>query len=374
MHQLQNKLWTLKVRVLFCIDSSLITGKYRPLPLPMKLSFSSYFPLVMPTVHKYLQQFVPDADIKSVWLSYNGKPLEWRHPIGVLYDVHVSSSQNKKDFKEGSPPLWHVTVHCGSFPHDDVMSLFDKQTMMFWYRSSCKEALHLRYRVTDDVNMAKDSDLNEMFEAATSASLTNFRRYFSKSFLSRASKISPAFLHKKASPAIRIFVMTNSSSHSNEANLSENASEKADETSNERKMDGKYYQFAIDREKFDWMGAKEEEKEEEKTESSEEEEEGEEEDEEEEEREGNIVGKKANYEVIYDGGINSIRDDKYEGRENTKGRERERERGRERGREEGEKGGEGEKEEEEEEEGEEKEKEKEKKEKKKKKKKIITNM
>ncbi|CAD6888217.1 unnamed protein product [Tilletia controversa] len=57
----------------------------------------AYLPLLLPTLRKYfLESLLDEATLLSLkddqfWFEYNGQPLRWHWPIGLLFDTHTSN-------------------------------------------------------------------------------------------------------------------------------------------------------------------------------------------------------------------------------------------------------------------------------------------
>ncbi len=73
------------------------------------ISRQTYFPLVMDKVQRHFSEFV-STSIKNneIWLDYNGTPLKWHYPVGLLFDLYANEGG------ESSANLpWNINVHFG---------------------------------------------------------------------------------------------------------------------------------------------------------------------------------------------------------------------------------------------------------------------
>ncbi|XP_063709568.1 autophagy protein 5 [Culicoides brevitarsis] len=108
----------------------------------------SYFPIVTEKVKKHFLRFVPNEyQDNEMWLSYNGTPLKWHYPIGVLFDLF--------NVGEDSTLPWALTVHFTKFPDDVIFRCPNRETVEAHFMASLKEADVLKHRGTVMQNMQK---------------------------------------------------------------------------------------------------------------------------------------------------------------------------------------------------------------------------
>lgn len=62
---------------------------------------------------KHIQQ---DNHDNEMWLEYNGIPLKWHFPIGVLLDIYGEDVQLP----------WNIVVHFDKFPENEIMHCTNK--------------------------------------------------------------------------------------------------------------------------------------------------------------------------------------------------------------------------------------------------------
>jgi len=56
-----------------------------------------------------------------MWLEFNGIPLRWHYPIGVLLDIYFNDIQLP----------WNIVVHFDKFPENVLMHCHNKYVVNF---------------------------------------------------------------------------------------------------------------------------------------------------------------------------------------------------------------------------------------------------
>ncbi|NXW40864.1 ATG5 protein, partial [Nyctiprogne leucopyga] len=70
-------------------------------PYYLLLPRISYLTLVTDKVKKHFQKVMRQEEVSEIWFEYEGTPLKWHYPIGVLFDLHASNTALP----------WSITVH-----------------------------------------------------------------------------------------------------------------------------------------------------------------------------------------------------------------------------------------------------------------------
>ncbi|MBN3319326.1 ATG5 protein, partial [Atractosteus spatula] len=79
--------------------------------LQLLLPRVSYITLVTDKVKKHFQKVMKQEDMEEMWFEYEGTPLKWHYPIGLLFDLHASNVALP----------WSITVHFKNFPERDLL-------------------------------------------------------------------------------------------------------------------------------------------------------------------------------------------------------------------------------------------------------------
>lgn len=105
-------------------------------PYYLLLPRVSYLTLVTDKVKKHFQKVMRQEDVSEIWFEYEGTPLKWHYPIGLLFDLLASSSALP----------WNITVHFKSFPEKDLLHCPSKDAVEAHFMSCVKEADALKHK------------------------------------------------------------------------------------------------------------------------------------------------------------------------------------------------------------------------------------
>ncbi|KAF8470885.1 autophagy protein Apg5-domain-containing protein [Kalaharituber pfeilii] len=120
-------------------------------PFYIQLPRVSYLPLFYPQLYTFFESFLIDKDTckpSEAWLEFEGVPLKWHWPIGLLYDLltgrdptYGTTNLNTED--EHRLP-WTLTLHYNDYPHEHLMRLDNPSALQDAFINSTKEADYLR--------------------------------------------------------------------------------------------------------------------------------------------------------------------------------------------------------------------------------------
>ncbi|XP_065670365.1 autophagy protein 5 [Hydra vulgaris] len=145
------EIWEGRLPICFNISPDEITTVDQPEPCYLLVPRMSYFPLVTDKVFRHFQKASNQDDIDKMWLEYNGQPLKWHYPIGVLYDLHG----------ENVLP-WPVTLHFKKFPETEIMKCHGRDAVEAHFMSAVKEADSLKHRSVV-INAMKRNDHKQLW-------------------------------------------------------------------------------------------------------------------------------------------------------------------------------------------------------------------
>lgn len=116
--EILREIWEGKLPVCFRLNREELADFREPDPFYLMVPRLSYFPLTTDKVRKHFLKYVSaeKAD-QEMWLEYNGQPLKWQYPIGVLFDL---------SFGNGDTLPWNLTVHFDKFPEQEIYRFSNK--------------------------------------------------------------------------------------------------------------------------------------------------------------------------------------------------------------------------------------------------------
>lgn len=129
------KVWYGRIPTCFTLYLDELTEREAE-PYYLLLPRVSYLTLVTDKVKKHFQKVMRTEDISEIWFEYEGIPLKWHYPIGLLFDLHASNT----------PLPWSITVHFKSFPSKDILRCQSKDVIEAHFMSSVKEADALKHK------------------------------------------------------------------------------------------------------------------------------------------------------------------------------------------------------------------------------------
>ena len=142
-------------------------------------------PFILPQLHEFFAPSLinPDAPAHQGWFSFEGVPLKWHFPVGLLYDLFsgaepagqgVTSPQKRaNEYSKGILP-WKLTAHFTEWPSDQLIPLDPAwKSTNDAYMNSVKEADCLRNGATVIKALSKE-DSGTLWESLKDHDLTKF--------------------------------------------------------------------------------------------------------------------------------------------------------------------------------------------------------
>ncbi|MCJ1366502.1 autophagy protein 5 [Acarospora aff. strigata] len=148
----------------------------------------SYLPLILPRLHAFFKPDLINPDVlpHEGWFSFEGVPLKWHYPVGLLYDLFsgatpTSSRQEKSDkvnddidVGENRAP-WRLKLHFTEWPDEQLVRL-DKEGKFLHdaFINSVKEADFVRNGTAKGIMSLSKDDSTQLWKAVEDHKLPAF--------------------------------------------------------------------------------------------------------------------------------------------------------------------------------------------------------
>ncbi|KAK3751566.1 hypothetical protein QZH41_017776, partial [Actinostola sp. cb2023] len=150
------EIWDGRIPVCFNLSSEEIVTVEQPEPYYVSVLLLvprlSYLMLVTDKIQRHFQRAVNQDSVEEMWFEYDGQPLKWHYPIGVLFDLYGSSA---------SLP-WNLTVHFQKFPKDELIRCSGKEAVESHFMSAVKEADSLKHK-SQVINSMQKKDHKQLW-------------------------------------------------------------------------------------------------------------------------------------------------------------------------------------------------------------------
>lgn len=160
--EILREMWEGRLPVSFTLASDEVENE-RPDSVYLMVFRQTYFPLVTDKVSRFLSQYVDKETQGEMWLEFEGQPLKWHYPVGVLFDLLGNT--------ESLP--WNLIVHFQNFPEDEVMHCPSKDAVESHFMSVVKEADALKHR-SHFINNMQKKDHKQMWSGVTNEKFDQF--------------------------------------------------------------------------------------------------------------------------------------------------------------------------------------------------------
>ncbi|KAJ5225537.1 Autophagy protein, partial [Penicillium chermesinum] len=146
----------------------------------------SYLPTLLPKLRAFYAPYLiePSSQHSDGWFAFEGVPLKWHYPVGLLFDLYAGVDPATRD---GSPAedsdasqsgaLWRLTVHFSDWPVEELVRLdMDGMVMNDAFINSVKEADFLRNGTAKGIMSLSKDDSSGLWKAVENVDLPSFQR------------------------------------------------------------------------------------------------------------------------------------------------------------------------------------------------------
>ncbi|KAF9927004.1 autophagy protein 5 [Linnemannia zychae] len=167
-------IWNGSIPIQFTWDP-METRKHDLEPYFVEAPRCSYLTLLTTQIHRHFttKRLGFAVDESEMWFDYEGLPLKWHYPIGLLFDIYILQATSSKKNTAFSLP-WQVTIHSRNFPNEKLIKNPTLKNCQDYFMSMVKEADYLRNGSTKKVMNMSKSDQTQLWEGLQSKSYEQF--------------------------------------------------------------------------------------------------------------------------------------------------------------------------------------------------------
>ncbi|KAI7874716.1 autophagy protein 5 [Lichtheimia hyalospora FSU 10163] len=163
--------WNGKIAIQITLDPAEAADKETE-PIFIEALRFSYMPLITQEIYPIFTGLgvVTNDDesnedqSKQVWYDFQGQPLKWHYPIGLLYDMH-----------DPRPELpWQITVHFRNFPAGTLLRNPSIDTAQDMFMAMLKQADFLKHGTTKRVMNLSKNDQTQLWQSLLSDQYEEF--------------------------------------------------------------------------------------------------------------------------------------------------------------------------------------------------------
>ncbi|OJJ89386.1 autophagy protein 5 [Aspergillus glaucus CBS 516.65] len=184
---IQNSVWDGKLPLEIVLAPSESRSYDQTDPYLIACSRLTYLPSLLPRLRTFFAPSLidPNSHVHDGWFSFEGVPLKWHYPIGLLYDLYAEadpasskgSKSDEADETTSGPLSWRLMVHFSDWPHEELVQLDAEGVVMNdAFINSVKEADFLRNGTAKGIMTLSKEDSSGLWEAVQDVDLPSFQR------------------------------------------------------------------------------------------------------------------------------------------------------------------------------------------------------
>ena len=196
--QFRTQIWHSTIPLQISISSSNPSSPSSPPPLYLNVPRLSYIPFLLPRLHRffapYLQDLQPTTSsanpnttatedtgpqLHDGWFSYDGVPLKWHYPAGLLHDLYAPSPSqsppHNPTLPSPSPAPWPLLLHYTPPPPSLIPLDASGKVLQDAWINTLKESDYLRHGSAKSVMSLSVADSSKLWAGIEAHDL---RRYW----------------------------------------------------------------------------------------------------------------------------------------------------------------------------------------------------
>eukprot|EP00013_Stygamoeba_regulata_P001696 CAMPEP_0177637748 /NCGR_PEP_ID=MMETSP0447-20121125/5131_1 /TAXON_ID=0 /ORGANISM="Stygamoeba regulata, Strain BSH-02190019" /LENGTH=273 /DNA_ID=CAMNT_0019139685 /DNA_START=239 /DNA_END=1060 /DNA_ORIENTATION=+ len=148
------EVWDGELPVQLTLAPSEVTTLDAPAPFYLMVRRLGYLIVDAAVCKDYFMSSTVGGYVNEMWLEFNGKPLRWHLPTGVLFDLYGQA--------DALP--WKLVVHFQGYPTDQLLRCPDDETVQKHFMNVLKEANYLKHGDSSKVNSLSIADQNGLWK------------------------------------------------------------------------------------------------------------------------------------------------------------------------------------------------------------------
>ncbi|PHU25075.1 Autophagy protein 5 [Capsicum chinense] len=165
----QKYIWEGAIPLQIHLHESEVTTLPPPAPALILAPRIGYLPLLAPKIKPFFSSSLPPG-VDTIWFEYNGLPLKWYIPTGVLFDLLCAEPERP----------WNLTVHFRGYPGNILTPCESEDSVKWSFINSFKEAAYIINGNCKNVMNMSQSDQLELWRSIMDGNLDTYLRISSK--------------------------------------------------------------------------------------------------------------------------------------------------------------------------------------------------
>ncbi|KAI4217719.1 MAG: hypothetical protein LQ351_000315 [Letrouitia transgressa] len=137
----------------------------------------SYLPFLLPRLHEFFASSLIDTDVAfhDGWFSFEGVPLKWHYPLGLLFDLFSGSTPSQASnlvlseqatSEDDTKLPWRLTLHFSNWPEEQLVRPdAEGKVLHDAFINSVKEADFLRNGTAKGIMSLSKDDSTQLWTA-----------------------------------------------------------------------------------------------------------------------------------------------------------------------------------------------------------------
>ncbi|KAG8626445.1 hypothetical protein KVT40_005390 [Elsinoe batatas] len=192
---LQRRIWDGSLPLEIRLAAADCTSYDQSQPYLIQQPRLAYLPPLLSRLHAFFRPFLINPEVAShdAWLSFEGLPLKWHYPLGLLYDLFSGASpaglepqSTSTNTLTATPPValplpWRLTLHYTSHPTELLFPLDpDLRVLQDAFINAVKESDFIRNGSAKAVMSLSKQDSSSLWKAVETHDIALYNTVYTK--------------------------------------------------------------------------------------------------------------------------------------------------------------------------------------------------